>query len=125
MTRPAHIWVFDSSRRVYREVTPDEKAAGKLWAGGGPIWREHWIKLEITGETSRSWITERGHKVPKKGADPHQFLFSEKQVEQSAWDKDHRHKIVQRIEWRGSNGISLTQLEAIAEILGYEPKMPR
>ena len=36
------VWVFDVNRRVYRERKP-----GETYAGGGPIWREHWAPRKI------------------------------------------------------------------------------
>jgi hypothetical protein len=121
MTRPTHIWVFDDCRREYTTPTPEERKAGKVW--GHIIWKSHWVKLEVEGETSRSWLTSRGHKVPKKGANPRQYLFSELEVDQAAWKHDHNHKIVQKLE--RCVGVPAEQLDAIAAIIGYEVRMPR
>lgn len=43
--RPTHVWVFDINRRVYPE-------GGGI--GRSPIYREHWRKVAVTGQTSRS-----------------------------------------------------------------------
>lgn len=87
------IWVFDINRRVYRERKP-----GELYASGGPIWREHWQPRKVVGETSRSWVLERGTKVPKKGADPSCFAFSEADIDRRAWVNENQHKIARMVE---------------------------
>lgn len=48
------IWWFDQHRCRYGE-------------DGWPNWREHWVRVKITGETTRSWVTEHCGKAPKSG----------------------------------------------------------
>lgn len=104
------IWIFDINRRVY---PPREK--GRV--SGAPIWREHWRPVKITGETSRSWLTEYGEKVPKKGANPHFVAFTREEIDRAAWVQDNRYRIVREIE-----GISdHDTLRKIAEVIGYQP----
>jgi len=70
-------WIFDENRRKYKE----DKNGRSL---GGPIWREHWVKVNIVGETSRSWITDYfGRKVPKKGG--RGYSFSEAGIDRMAF----------------------------------------
>jgi hypothetical protein len=85
--KPTHVWVFDYNRRVY-----PAKKLGEI--SGSPIYREHWAKREIVGETSRSWLMSEGWrtvKIPKRGANPCRFLFSEKDVDDNVWVHDHCH----------------------------------
>ncbi len=109
MEKPTHVWLFDENRRVYGE---DHSA---------PIWREHWVKREITGETSRSWIVAiagQERKIPKKG-DHRGVAWSEAEVNRKAWIKDHRHRITRAIEH-----LSTDDLIAVARLIGYKPAPP-
>ena len=58
------VWLFDDNRRVYPE-------GGRTFGGGGPIYREHFVEMVISGETAKSWIVSRGRcehgKIPKIG----------------------------------------------------------
>lgn len=96
-------WVFDQNRRVYP----------KGERGGGPIWREHWRRVEIVGETSRSWVTECGRKVSKKGGSG--ISFSQEEIDQQAWIQDNRHKIGDRVE----RCRDFKVMKAIADLVGY------
>ena len=109
--RPTHVWVFDINRRVYPVKAPGE-------ISGSPIYREHWAKREIIGDTTRSWLigsTRLPVKVPKGGADPRRFLFSEKDVDDDVWAKDHRYRIERLIQT-----LSPEKLRQVAELIGYE-----
>lgn len=104
------IWHFDPNRRVY---PPAPK--GKLWASGGPIYREHWHEVEITGETSRSWLTAYG-KVPKSG-EHRGFAFTIKEVEDDCWLQAHRYQISRAVEQCTSPEL----LREIAFLLNFTP----
>jgi hypothetical protein len=109
--KPARVWVFDENRRVY-----PAKAPGGL--SGAPIYREHWVKHLIIGETTRSWLIGSEWapaKVSKRGADPRRFLFSEKDVDDNVWAHDHRYKIERLILT-----LSPEKLRQVAELIGYE-----
>jgi hypothetical protein len=110
LDKPTHVWVFDCNRRVYPVMAPGE-------ISGSPIYREHWVKREITGETSRSWLIDPCErvKVPKRGADPRRFLFSEKDVDDDVWANDHRYRIERLILT-----LSPEKLRQVAELIGYE-----
>lgn len=81
-------WVFDSNRRVYAK-----NENGNSF--GGPIWKEHWTKVCIVDETSRSWVTSNGRKIPKKGG--RGIAFSMKEVEHDAWVNDNRYELSHRV----------------------------
>ena len=84
------IWIFNINRRVYQR---DEKGR----AFGGPIWREHWGPDQITGETSRSWLTKWGNKIPKNGkADG--VAFSEIEIDQAAYVNDKAHRVARAVQ---------------------------
>jgi hypothetical protein len=109
--RPTHVWVFDCNRRVYPVTAPGE-------ISGSPIYREHWVKREIIGETSRSWLIGAAWgpvKVPKRGADSRRFLFSDKDVDDDVWANDHRCRIQRLIPF-----LSPEKLRQVAELIGYE-----
>jgi hypothetical protein len=109
---PEHVWVFDSNRRIY-PPTP----SGRLWASGGPIYREHWVKRKVTGETRVSFLIDNGTKVPKRGG--RGFAFTLDEVEDDVWRHDHRHKIANLID-----RIEPQLLRKIAEMIGYTPTPP-
>lgn len=77
-----HIWKFDHNRRVYERDAMTGKAIGS------PIWRKHWVKYKVEGETSRSWIIECGRtKVSKKKPNEDYnltYAFSEEQIDMLA-----------------------------------------
>lgn len=105
------VWVFDLNRRVYRERKP-----GELYASGGPIWREHWRPRKVIGETARSWVLEWGAKVPKKGADPAYFVFSEADIDRRSWVHENQHKISRMVE----SCNDYETLLKVAAALGFE-----
>jgi len=109
--KPTHVWVFDCNRRVYPVIAP-----GGI--SGPPIYREHWVKHEIIGEATRSWLIGpawKPVKVLKRGADPRRFLFDKKDVDDNVWVHNHRHRIVCLI-----STISPEKLRQVAELIGYE-----
>lgn len=79
--------------------------------------RNHWRKMEVIGETSKSWLigySWRPIKVPKKGPWDN-FLFSDEEVERVVWASDHRYKITHLVE-----RANYDQLKKIAEIINYQ-----
>ena len=98
------IWVFDGNRRIYAKD-----------GRGGPIYREHWRPAKITSETSRSWITDWGQKVPKKGERPG-VCFTEKEVDEKSWVEDNHYKISDAVNRVRDH----ETLRAIAKLVGYE-----
>ena len=81
------VYIFDITRRVNRDGFR-----------GGPIWREHYRPEVVESETSRSWVTKYGTKVPKKGRDPHSIAISMQEIEELEWVHEHRYKIVRLLE---------------------------
>ena len=105
-----HVWIFDNNRRIY---PPAPK--GRLWTSGGPIYREHWVRHEVTGETRMSYITKYGGKVPKKGG--HGFALTLVEVEDDVWRHDHRHRIAKLV----GEIQDVELLRKVAEAAGYMP----
>lgn len=106
------IWIFDQNRRIYPKA-----GKGRLWASGGPIYREHWTPAKITGETSRSWITDRyGRKIPKKGEHPG-VAFTQKEVDDAVWMHDHRY----RVSELAARCQDVEIVRQIAKLVGYVP----
>lgn len=98
-------WIFDENRRRYKV---DEKGRSV----GGPIWREHWVKVEIAGETSRSWITKCGLKVPKKGG--RGYAFCEADIDRMAF-VEQRWQIGEAVK----RCTDYETLKLIADAVGY------
>lgn len=105
------VYWFDQNRRVY-----PPKQAGQIFASGGPIWKEHWRPERIVSETSRSWVTDFGSKIPKSG--PHGWLTSQEEINDLAWAHDNAHRIASRIDER----LPLNVLKQIAALVGYVPE---
>jgi hypothetical protein len=114
--RPKYVWVFDPNRRVYKPAAP-----GDLWSKEGPIWRKQWVRHEIVGQTSRSWIDRYGRKYPRGVvADIKQgFSFDEAVIDRTAWVQENRHRLADRIR-----AMDFDQLAKLAEALQYEPAPP-
>lgn len=99
-------WIFDENRRRYKV---DDKGRSI----GGPIWREHWVKVEIVGETSRSWITNYfGRKVPKKGG--RGYAFCEADIDRMAF-VEQRRQIGEAVK----QCTDYETLKRVADAVGY------
>lgn len=109
------IWYFDINNRVYR------KDAGHSH-DSGPIYREHWVKRIIVGETSRSWLIGYDHglrvlnKVPKKGPHPG-WAFSIEEIEDDCWIHEHRYKMSRAVSCISS----AATLREVARVIGWKP----
>ena len=102
------IWRYDINHREYTK--PKD---GRIW--GDIIERAHWRPIKITGETSRSWVTQHGQKLPKNGA-WRGVLLSEAAIDEWEWARKHRHRIAD-VVGRSDDAILLRQ---IAALVGYE-----
>ena len=98
------IWVFDRNHRVYKNRR------------GSPDYRSHWVAVQITGETSRSWIAGSYGKCPKRG-DHRGWALQLWEVDGDVWAHVHRHKIVNMVE-----RCSVDELRNIAHMLCYKPE---
>jgi hypothetical protein len=105
--KPTHFWRFDENRRVY-------PPGGSAFSS--PIWREHWRREEVVGETSRSWLVGRGRpiKLPKKGPLPRGWARNEAEVDENCWEHEHRHRIQQHLNW-----VDAGVLRQIAKLINY------
>jgi len=95
-------WKFDLNRRVYDK----EKV-------GGPIYREHFYQVEITGETSKSWIVN-GQKIPKSNPFASGKLYTDEMKENKIWENSHRYNISRLV-----GHCSIDDLKSIADLLKY------
>lgn len=83
------IWRFNGNRRIYQK------------GQSAPVWREHWEPRLVIGQTTRSWLVGYEYKptkVPKHGADPRVWAFSEAELDRLAWVMDNRHQIARRVD---------------------------
>ena len=107
------IYLVDENRRVY--------PAGHDRISASPIWREHWRPVEITGETSRSWLigpTFRGRdqvKIPRRGPLPWHIATDAADIDRRAWVNDHAHRIAEDVR----RSKDFDRLRAVARIIGY------
>ncbi len=114
--------MFDSNHRIY----PDPKP-GETYASGGPLYRGHFHKETIRGETSRSWVIGwgRGSKIPKKTLPG---FYSCACIDTAVFVHDHGYKIVEalrRFDSRGRRPEGVDNeaaevLRAVAALIGYE-----
>jgi len=106
---------------------------------GGFIWmfryvgrdyRKNWSKVEITGETSRSWLIGRGHDTKKiskadlKEGVVHSFLATEAEVDADCYLNAHGRRIAEAVQWLCSHESRpalkvAAKLRQIAELVGY------
>lgn len=101
------VFVFDHNRRVYAK-----RPSGEF--GGGPIYREHFVKKTIIGETSRSWLLQHWpKKIPKSTL---AGVYTAEQVEDECWIDEHRCKIVRALERTRDAKI----LRQVAELIDYK-----
>ena len=100
------VFMFDINRRKYG---PDRS---------GPVYREHFYPVTVTGETSRSWIVGPNYapiKVSKKN--PWAVLATTEMVEEAVWVETNRYKIERAVgALRDAD-----KLRQIAAIVGYQP----
>ncbi len=113
MTKPEKVFYFDINHRIYHPPEP-----GRIYSSGGPIWRKHWREVKVTGETSRSWVLENGRKIPKVGALPHGYAFTEAEIDDLEWVKVHALRISEEVR-RCDDHATLRQ---IAVLIGYVAK---
>ena len=106
------VWYFDPNHRVYNRDANGRRI-------GGPIWREHWRPVEVTGETRLSWIV--GHdnyevfRVKKKDW-PAKLALSQEHITQLQFVKD-RFKIASDV----GKCLDYATLKAIHDLL-HPPK---
>lgn len=100
-------WIFNINRRVYAD-RPNGIPSG------APIWREHWEKVKIVGETKRSWLTSCHRKVPKAGGSG--YAFSLETIERAAYVETHKRTIARAVQDCEDYDI----LRQVAELVGYD-----
>lgn len=91
------VWLFDGNHRVYRD------------GASGPVYREHFIRYVITGETRTSWLIRDAYKIDKStgllrppsrdgyfGLSPF-VRTSQSQVDDACWIDENRRRIVKLV----------------------------
>lgn len=106
------VWFHDVNHRVYTKAAP-----GRIW--GDIIPRGSWRPIQITGETSRSWITQSGTKLPKKGDWSQLWVLTESDVDDWEWVRVHAHPIADAVR-KVRNADTLRR---IADLIGFVPKV--
>ena len=98
------LFIFDINKRVYPP-------------GPGfhpPIYREHFVPVEVIGETSRSWVIGRyrqeDFKAPKR--DPFsKSLYTAEMVEDQCWKHDKIHQVISDL--RQADGATVRAVAAL------------
>jgi hypothetical protein len=108
------VWWFDQNCRVYPPAPPGSSTQ----FGRSPIWRKHWRAEEIVAETSRSFVTKGGTKLPKKGPVPRGWATSQTQIDREGWVQEHRNRIAQLV-----SVLEFSDLRKVAKVLDYK-EMP-
>jgi hypothetical protein len=106
------VYRFDGNWRVYRK---DANGRGV----GPPLYREHWRPTAIVGETSRSWVTTFGTKLPKGKPAPRGWCYSLADIEREAFRDEHAYRIAEAI-----HRLDYDTLAAVARLIGYSPEPP-
>lgn len=109
MSNYPDVWIFDINRRVYLKD-------GNGRSFGSPIWREHWKKIDVVGETRVSWLTSCRRKIPKKGG--HDICFSLREIEDRAWIHENAHRLAGAV----SRCTDIGALREIAHLVGYQER---
>ena len=99
---PFDIWIWEADARIYG-------------TDGKYIGRGKYVKNEVVGETSRSYVLKYGKKVPKKYVGEN-VAFCEEDVRQKTWVRGNRYLIAESVR----NVYNYDKLKAIAEISGYK-----
>ncbi|MGH7974861.1 MAG: hypothetical protein ACREBR_05000 [bacterium] len=111
------VYTFSENRRVYEKQKP-----GELYSRGGPIYREHFVKQQIVGETTQSWIVAyEGGSPDSASATKHKKkgdyvnIYTAEQVEEQVYHHDHAYYISELVR-----KADYTMLRKIAELLNYQ-----
>lgn len=113
------VYVFDQNRRRYTKPAPGRKF-------GEIIYREHFDRMYIVGETSRSWLLSHSadadisqnwmyQKFPKK-FDRFKRFYTAAQVDDECWKKENRYRIADEV----GKCDEIEKLREIAKLLGIE-----
>jgi hypothetical protein len=101
------IWMFNENNRVYTKSS--NNISGRI------IYRFHWRKVTVVGETRVSWIVSPyGTKIPKKGC--RGVLFSQEDVDRDVWMHVNKHKISEKVR----NCQDYNLLKKISELIGHQ-----
>jgi hypothetical protein len=111
------VWFFDVNHRVYPEKEGRHSSAA-------PIWREHWVRHHVIGETSRSWLVGSYPKAdPKlcakcpKAEITTRYALTELEVDERVYCHDNGWRIAERVQRIKDARI----LREVARIIGYSP----
>ena len=111
------VYLFDQNRRVYTRADK-----GCKWSGSKVIFREHFVKYKIVGETSRSWLIGvewRPDKYPKnrKNDNPKWWggrFYTAEEVDEACWIEANRVVLADAVRFCDDIG-KLKQVAALVE----------
>jgi hypothetical protein len=131
----SRIWIYNSNLRVYHK--------GDGMGARGTIYREHFERYVIVGESRVSWFamskrTVEKHKpkewpdlckripwmidkLPKRNIPPYRRVcLTDRELDLACWLDEHRYKIISSLERAADPELILK----IAEIIEYTPAPP-
>lgn len=113
------VYIFDSNHRVY-----PPKKDNNAYSSGGPIYREHFVKRQIVGETTQSWIVafegaqaDVRYATKHKKKEPRNGLYTLEQVEEQVWMHNNQYHVSEAV--RHADYATLRQ---IASLLNYKER---
>lgn len=109
------VYIFDHNHRVY----PEDRSLGS-----GPIYREHFVKRQIVGETTRSWLVSfEGSKPDSRCVTKHakkelrNGLYTLEQIDEEVYMHENRYHIAQAV-----HHVDYATLKKIAELINYKER---
>jgi len=112
------VYIFDINHRVY----PPKGSDG--YSHGSPIYREHFQKRQIVGETTQSWIVAFEGSSPDvryatkhKKKEPRNGLYTLEQVEEQVWLHNNRYWVEEAMR-----GADYATVKKIAALLNYKER---
>jgi len=112
------VYLFDQNRRVYTRADK-----GCKWSGSKVIFREHFVKYKIVGETSRSWLIGvewRPDKDPKnrKNDNPKWWggrFYTAEEVDEACWLEANRQALGDAVKFC----LDMAKLKGVAKLVGF------
>ncbi len=100
------VFFFNENNRVY-QYGEDGRALG------GPVYRHYYVAVKIASETSRSWVSLYGNKIPKNDL---KSVFGLQDVEDQIWIASTRYLLADAVKRCGD----IAALKQIASLLSFE-----
>lgn len=111
------VWIYNENNRRYHDENGVKHST--------PIVRYYWGRHEIVSETSRSWVTSDGYKIPKnpevRSKDfwaSRYVVFSEEEVLERVYVQENSNKLAEAVRKLG-----YADLKAVEAIVSKSNKV--